>query len=770
MTAEGRLRDPISAPQAGTRRRLLGWGACAWVALVGASATIEWRDSARTAERLAREQAYFAFEKDLVYRRWAAMQGGLYVVPSEHTPPNPFLATHPARDVITADHRQLTLVNPAYMTRQVHELGAEQGLLKGHITSLRPINPGNAADLWEEAALRAFESGAREVSGIAPLDGRPHMRLMRPLTTEASCLTCHAAQGYRLGEIRGGLSVSVPFDGFFAAIAGQRQRLLMTHLVIGLIGLAGLWVGNRRLRQSEQDLLESEGRHRTLFEHMPQGAFRQVADGRIVAANPAALRMLGIDHDTLLDRRADSAAWGFVDEHGAPLDPLLYPSNVAARTGQPVEPVILGVHREAGGEPRWLEVSAVPEPPARPGTRGDVVVTLHDVTSRRRTEAALERLGQATKMESIGRLAGGVAHDFNNQLCVILGHTEAALEQLPSASPLREPLAEAHAAALRSAELTRQLLAFARRQPVAPRPIDLNEIVGSSLGMLRRLMGEHIELRWKPAADPWSALLDPSQVDQILINLCVNARDALNGGGQVTIGTRNVTVDEPASAEWDHLAPGEFVQLEIADNGAGIAEPLLPHIFEPFFTTKPAGQGTGLGLATVYGVVTQNDGAIRVRSRVGQGTRFEIVFPRRAGAAAHDAGPPQPASGGNETILLVEDESALLRLATMLLTRLGYGVIPAGRPEDALRLAERHAGAIDLLVTDLVMPGMNGRELAARITARDPRVKCLFVSGYSADVIAHQGVIDEGAHLLEKPFSLHRLAASVREALASAAC
>ena len=390
----------------------------------------------------------------------------------------------------------------------------------------------------------------------------------------------------------------------------------------------------------------------------------------------------------------------------------------------------------------------------------------HDITEQLRLS---EQLQQSQKMDSIGRLAGGVAHDFNNMLGVILGHAEIAMERTNPAHPVHADLLEIQKAAERSAALTRQLLAFARKQTATPKVLDLNETVDGMLKMLRRLIGEDIDLVWQPKASLWIVKIDPSQIDQILANLCVNARDAIAGVGQITIETSNVTLS-PAEAD-KHLGalPGDYVRLDFRDTGCGMSPETMSHIFEPFFSTKESGVGVGLGLATVYGIVQQNNGFIQVQSELGIGTAFRIHLPRHRGAIQpqqhRDAS--KPAARGHETILLVEDEPAILKITAQMIEGLGYTVLKANSPAEALRLAKEHAAHIQLLITDVVMPEMNGRDLAKKILSIQPNLKCLFMSGYTADVIARNGVLDKGVHFIEKPFLKHTLAAQIREALDS---
>ncbi|MBJ6799447.1 PAS domain S-box protein [Geomonas propionica] len=377
------------------------------------------------------------------------------------------------------------------------------------------------------------------------------------------------------------------------------------------------------------------------------------------------------------------------------------------------------------------------------------------------------QLQQAQRMESIGRLAGGVAHDFNNMLGVIIGHAGLALMDIPPADPIQVHLQEISKAAERSADLTRQLLAFARKQAIKPQVLDLNETISGMLKMLQRLIGEEIHLCWQPGSRIWPVKMDRSQIDQIMANLCVNARDAILSVGTITIKTGTVSIDEAYRLHHHEAVQGEYVWISVSDDGDGMDGETLGHIFEPFFTTKGVGAGTGLGLATIYGIVTQNHGFIDAASEPGQGATFTIHIPRYLGAdgAGELQGQAPEPPRGRETILLVEDEPAILQMTTMLLKSLGYLVLTAGSPSEAIRSAEQRPGGIDLLMTDVVMPEMNGRELAGVLASGQPRLKCLFMSGYTADIIAHHGVIDDGLYFIQKPFSLPVLAVKLREVL-----
>ncbi|MBR9981655.1 MAG: response regulator [Desulfatitalea sp.] len=394
-----------------------------------------------------------------------------------------------------------------------------------------------------------------------------------------------------------------------------------------------------------------------------------------------------------------------------------------------------------------------------------------DITERKLAEEKNQKLQaqfqQAQKMESVGRLAGGVAHDYNNMLGVIQGYAELALDRVGLDEPLYADLEEIRKAAQRSADLTRQLLAFARKQTIAPRIIDLNDTVEGLFKMLRRLIGEHIALDWKPGQGLWPVKMDPAQIDQMLTNLCVNARDAIAGVGKITVETRNTALDEEYCAQQTEFTPGEYVELTVSDDGCGMDSKTLLLVFDPFFTTKEINKGTGLGLASVHGAVKQNNGFINVHSELDQGTTFKIYLPRHAAKMEPlpEKVPTQATALSHETILLVEDEPAVLRMTTIMLERQGYTVLVARSPGEAIRLAAEHRGRIELLLTDVVMPEMNGRDLAKTLSSIRPSLKRLFMSGYTANIIAQHGVLDAGEHFIQKPFSLKDLGGKLREVL-----
>jgi len=392
------------------------------------------------------------------------------------------------------------------------------------------------------------------------------------------------------------------------------------------------------------------------------------------------------------------------------------------------------------------------------------IATGRDITERRKLESDLQ---QAQKMDAIGRLAGGVAHDFNNLLLVISAYAELMLDSLAGEDPLRRNVGEIMTASRRAADLTRQLLAFGRKQMQALQVLDVNAVVGEITGMLPRLIGEDILLVFVPGQDLGKVKADPIQIEQVVMNLAANARDAMPGGGTLTIETSAMQVDESYVQRHPIVPPGDYVVLTVTDSGQGIAANHLPHIFEPFYTTKEAGKGTGLGLATVYGIVKQNAGFVWVYSELGLGTTFKVYLPRveAVSSEARVAKPAEPCPGGGETLLLVEDEASVRRASGQFLARSGYVVLEATDGEDALRVSREHPGPVHLMITDVVMPRMGGPRLAERLADERLDMKVLFVSGYAESTVLNHGKIDVATRFLQKPFSLNDLARKVREVL-----
>ncbi len=503
------------------------------------------------------------------------------------------------------------------------------------------------------------------------------------------------------------------------------------------------------LIQAEEELRQSEAKFRSYVEQAPHGVFIADESGHYVDTNPAASQLTGYTQDELLKMGI---------RHMVPPDGR---EAGAAHFAQVVEQGFVdGVlpHVRKDGTRRLWNVTAVRL------NKNRILGFVQDVTEREQME---KQVRAAQKLDAIGQLAGGVAHDFNNLLMGIMGYTELCLDEIEEENPIRQWLDEIMHEAKRSADIVRQLLAFSRKQTIAPRILNLNDAVENMLKMLRRLIGEDIDLLWQPGRNLTVIRIDPGQVDQILANLCVNARDAIGGVGKITIETANTTLDEDYCATHAEAQPGDFVMLAVSDSGSGMDAETQTSVFEPFFTTKAEGEGTGLGLATVYGIVKQNDGSINVYSEPGEGTTFRIYLPC-CESSENDAGAKKVSSttpGGNETLLVVEDQQAICRIIRRFLKPLGYTVYTAESPVRALEIMDESGGEIDVLITDVVMPGMNGRELAEKLQAMKPELKVLYMSGYTANVIAHRGILEEGVNFISKPITRGQLARKLRNML-----
>jgi PAS domain S-box-containing protein len=550
------------------------------------------------------------------------------------------------------------------------------------------------------------------------------------------------------------LTVSAYFSLAGAHTPADYHKAII-HLVLFVFVAGLICFFNAALRSAQEGLRRSEINFRSLVTHAPYGVCRCDSEGILLDVNPALVAMLGHESGAELVGRnlanlySDSQQWFSLADflrtlqkfHGLAADWVRKDHSL-------INVRLSGRAFRDDGNAIFFELFA------------------EDVTERRALE---QQLRQAQKMEAIGRLAGGIAHDFNNLLMVISGYSEFLLERIGPDPALRGPTQEIANAAERATSLTRQLLAFSRKQMLAPQVVDLNGVVTENLKMLNRLIGEDIDLVMVPGSDIGAVKADPGQIEQVVMNLAVNARDAMPQGGKLTIETANVTLDANYARFHSPVKPGDYVMLAISDTGMGMDTETQTHIFEPFYTTKGL-KGTGLGLSTVYGIIKQSEGYIWVYSETGKGTTFKIYLPRVDAAFTQPEALPTTTANerpgpGHETVLLVEDEENLRQLTRQFLVSQGYSVIEAADGGAALRLSQAHQGPIHLLLTDVIMPGINGRELANQVSSSRPEMKVLYMSGYTENHIGHNGTLDEGVTLLQKPFTLPALKAKVREVL-----
>ena len=507
-------------------------------------------------------------------------------------------------------------------------------------------------------------------------------------------------------------------------------------------------------KRQEEALRFSEARYRSLVESAVYGIYRSTVDGKFLDINPALVKMLGYasaEEVMALDLARDIYA---------------DPEQRAALIREYNKNGVMGTSelrwKRKDGRPITVRVSGTPFRNDRGETLGFEMIA-EDITERRALE---DQLRQSQKMEAVGRLAGGIAHDFNNLLTVIKGYSELVMDEIRPADPLRNEVEEIKRAADRAASLTRQLLAFSRQQVLAPKVLDLNSVVNDMDKLLHRLIGEDIDLFTVLGPGLGRIKADPGQVEQVIMNLAVNARDAMPQGGKLTIETANVDLDENYAREHVSVKPGSYVMIAVSDTGMGMTEKVKSRIFEPFFTTKEVGKGTGLGLSTVYGIIKQSGGYVWVYSEVGMGSTFKVYLPRVGSSAeVAPALSSQPIRRGTETVLLVEDEDGVRALVRQILHKHGYNVLESRHGGEALLMCERHQGKIDMLLTDVVLEQMSGRELAERLLKLSPEMKVLYVSGYADDAIVHHGVLNAGVAFLQKPFTTESLARKIRYVL-----
>jgi len=566
--------------------------------------------------------------------------------------------------------------------------------------------------------------------------------------TEVRLLT--SSGGERVTEYTAARAVEEPV--FLLLVEAIYESRAGTEYFIGTHGIARDITDRKH---TEEALRISEEKYSKVFHAAPAGiSISSLEEGRFLDVNEAFERIHGYRHDEIVGRSSsDISLWVDPREREHIVDLL--------KRNEPAKNLEIHVRAKNGGlrtlrySGQLIEIAGV----------SCILSTVEDITDQKRLESQLQ---QAQKLEAVGRLAGGIAHDFNNMLTVILGRAEMASGELAPANPLFEDIREIRRAAERSGELTRELLTFARKQDVAPRPLNLNQVISERLGMLRRLIGENVALQWNPAPGLWLVKMDPVQIDRILVNLSVNARDAIGDVGTLTVSTENKLRERVLPQPEAGGRPREWVLLTVTDTGTGMSEETMAHIFEPFFTTKETGKGTGMGLATVYGTVEHSGGWIEVQSELGKGTTFRIYLPRTHDELTQtdDSSQDQLASG-NETVLVVEDELSILKFVRMTLQRQGYAVVEATSAEDALLLAASRERPLHLLLTDFVMPNMNGRDLYEKVAALHPGMKVILMSGHSADVSRRSGHSEEDAPFLQKPFSMKQLSAKVREVLDS---
>lgn len=744
--------------------------AAVWTLLFAASFAWQALRDKENMLTLARNQAKNVYEKDVLYRRWAAQHGGVYAPVTEKTQPNPYLSNIEERDITTPSGRKLTLINPAYMTRQVFELAAEHYNIQGHLTSLNPLRPQNAPDKWEAEALRSFEEGRSEASSLETISGKQYFRLMYPMLIEEPCLKCHAAQGYLLGQIRGGISVSVPMASYDVLFKKRLAALAEVHGLFWSLGVAGLLIGGVRVRNKmgERDqalgaLAESEARFKILFQQAPLSYQSLNAEAAVIDVNETWESLTGYSrteakgkpfHGYLAekDRQAFLHDFEKLKTEGR-INGAEYILNLrdgAHRT------IALSAKTSTGKDGRFQQAHCI----------------FHDITEQKLVEEEKRRMEQqlrtSQKMEAVGTLAGGVAHDFNNILMVIMGFTELSLQTMSLDDRNRENLNRIAAAAERARDIVLQILAFSPMKVNESFSLNMGLLVRETMKLVRASTPSTIEIVEEIDPVAGDIMADPSQLKQVLLNLTTNAAQAMREtGGSIFVKVERITLNSAEAERSLHLAEGDYVKLSIRDTGPGMDKKILARAFEPYFTTKDVGEGSGLGLAVVHGIVNGHGGAVEVDCRPEGGCEFLVYFPKLPSGKAFsgdfvgDFGPVK----GTERILFVDDEPLLRQFGEKTLSDMGYNVTSAASGKEALEKFKKSPEQFDVVITDQTMFGMTGAELAGELLALKPDLPVVVCTGHS-EILNEDKAREIGAkEFLMKPLSGKRLAQAIRRVL-----
>ena len=765
-----------------------------WTAIVAASLIWDMYGLKQNSLRTAYAEARASWDTEDLFRRWIVGHGGVYVLVTENTPPNPNLSHLEDRDTKTLSGKPLTLMNGAYVMRQLHELTQTGDTYRGHLASLRPIWPGNTADPWERDALQAFERGEMEVSGVAMVGDEPYMRFMRPLIMQQSCLKCHAEHGYTVGDVRGGISVSAPMAPHWAQASAQIPALVLGHGSIWILGLIGIGVAARIIgkrsaerEQSEEALQDSEERFRGLFEDSPVAIWEvDFSDVKTYIDN---LRSTGVgDIRAYFDEHpeafADCATMvKIVDVNRATLE--LYKARTKEELftdfGRVITEESYDVMREdiialAEGEVIFESESVAQDmdgkrvntivrrtiAPGHENTWSRIFVSAIDITERKRMEEELQKM---EKLESVGILAGGIAHDLNNFLTGIVGNISLAMMyEDPREKDKR--LAEAEKACMQIKDLTQQMLTFSK----GGAPILQTAAIGNLLrdAATFTLRGSNVGCEFSIPDDLWPAEIDGGQINQVINNLIINSQQAMPGGGTVTIRAENMTIDTASGLP---LEPGAYIKISVEDQGIGIPQDHLQKIFDPFFTTKQA--GNGLGLATSYSIIEKHKGHIAVESRISVGTTFHIYLPASPEGVLMDAEEMEKKPiMGEGRVLVMDDEKHVRDTAASMLSSIGYEAITAIDGAEAIEIykeAMSSASPFDAVIMDLTIPGgMGGEETIQRLMEIDPEVKAIVSSGYSNDPILANFREYGFMGFIAKPYKIQKLSEILHGVIAGA--
>lgn len=693
-------------------------------------------------------EARMTYLKELSYRIWGAEHGGVYVPVTKATQPNPYLKV-PHRDVVTTDGKNLTLINPAYMTRMVFTMSEKLNGVKGHITSLDFINPDNSPDDWERKSLIGFEKDLLEISEYQNIDGKPFVRFMRPMIIQKPCLKCHEDLGYKIGDIRGGISVSVPIASYIVGMKSYVVNLTLWHLLFLFIGSGTLIFA----KKSAVNYLKAKEQHATelgmlqnylsnIIDSMPSILTGVDANGRVTQWNKTAESVTGIDADI-----AKGKFFYEVFPHMASdMDKIvesIYTRKVIVETNMP---------HSIDGETYYEDITIYPL--ISNGVEG-AVIRIDDVTKEHELQ---KQLNHSRKMDAIGQLAGGVAHDFNNILSGIMGASELLkLKIVDSDKKGRQLVDMIMQASMRAADLTSKLLTFGRKRNIIFSSINIHDILDESIAILQQTVDKKIQISLVYNAENDVVFGDSSELQNMILNLCLNASHVMPGGGNIFIETKNIILDGKYCEDSTFsIEPGEYIEIEVKDTGFGIPKENINKIFEPFFTTKEQGKGTGLGLAAVYGTVQNHKGSITVVSEIDVGTSFYILFLSSRETTTFVENKEKIILGTGK-VLLVDDEEIIRSVGKLMLEEMGYDVLLAKNGKDAVDIFKVHYDDIDVVLMDIIMPVMSGEEAFHLMKEIKNNCKIIMSSGFIKDE-SSEGLEDLGMEgFIHKPYQHYEL-------------
>jgi PAS domain S-box-containing protein len=746
---------PLIADEIRKIHRYAVIGTVLWTLLLSGLFIADVLDNSKSVHEIGRGMALASFEKDLLFRRWANQHAGVYVPETALTPANPNLAHIPDRDVTTSTGRRLTLVNPAYMSRQIFEMAREQpDSPQGHITSLNPIRSENAPDPWETNALKALERGEKEVVEQVVINGQPKLRFMRGLVTEKPCLTCHAAQGYKEGDGRGGISVTLSLAPIIKAMDNETIRDAFIYFFIWLLGLGSLKFGSQKivrtmsfLRDERNKLSESEEQYRALFTRASDGITIMSTDCKLIKINDSFAKMHG--YTTKEMQQMD------LSNLDTPETYCLAPERMRRLLdGETLTFEVEHYHKDSQIFP--LEVSS-----SLISSAGELYIqSFHrDITERRHAEEERQKLEEqfhhAQKLESLGVLAGGIAHDFNNILTVILGHCYMARDDLNSEQEFKDSFKQVENAANRAADLCRQMLTYAGRSECVQSSLSLWALVDEVVKMLQSAIKKNVIIELDLKRDVPIIMGDTGQIQQIVMNLIINAAEAIgevNGTVKVAL-TKTVIPPEQLFTDTfgTIIRTGSYACLEVSDTGCGMDEETQKRIFEPFYTTKFTGRG--LGMSAIHGIIKAHKAILQLTSAPGVGTTFKVYFPLldTSGYAETASNATTPPEKGVGTILLVDDELTLRDIGVAQLRALGFYTITASNGNEALEIYRKRGSEIDLILLDLIMPVMGGVEAYHELRKINPILPIILCSGYGVEPVEEVVNSDQHAEFLYKP-------------------